>query len=61
MSKKVVRRIKRFDSGAIDCIVCNKSLHLYWNGGELDQVKCCDILYRTEHQEIDLVIYDERK
>lgn len=61
MNKKEVKRVKSFDSGAIDCIVCNKTLHLYWNGGELDNVECCGILYRTEHQETDLVIYDKKK
>ena len=31
-----VSRIKEFDSGDTQCIRCGKTLHLYFNGGELD-------------------------
>lgn len=61
MSRKEIKRVKGFDSGKFNCVTCNKALYLYWNGGELDDVECCGKLYRTEHHEIDLVIYDKTK
>ena len=38
-----VSRIKEFDSGDTQCIRCGKTLHLHWNGGELDEKRCCGL------------------
>lgn len=47
-----VHRIADFgESGDVDCLTCGKKLHLYFNGGELDQRECCGLIYRTECQQ----------
>lgn len=57
MSKEI-NRIKGFEAGNFQC-ECGENIYLYWNGGELDSEECkCGKFYRTEHQEVDLVIYD---
>ena len=53
-----VLRIWHFDSGDTKCIRCGKTLHLNWNGGELDEKSCCGLTYRTEVQRTDLVVYE---
>lgn len=54
-----IKRIADFESGDIDCILCGKTLRLYFNGGELDRKECCGLVYQTEYARIDLVISDE--
>jgi hypothetical protein len=54
-----IARVEHFDSGDTQCIRCGKTLHLYFNGGELDSVKCCGLTYMTETQRIDLVVYEK--
>jgi hypothetical protein len=53
-----IKRIENFESGDTNCIKCGKVLHLWFNGGELDSVECCGLQYKTEAQQIDLVVYD---
>lgn len=55
----VVHRIEDFDSGDVACRECGRTLHLFWNGGELDAVECCGRTYRTEHVRVDLVVYQQ--
>lgn len=55
---KIVNEIRGFESGDYKC-ECGEVVHLYWNGGELDEKECkCGKFYRTEHQEVNLVIYE---
>ncbi len=54
-----VARTENFDSGDTACIRCCKALHLYFNGGELDSKECCGLVYRTEVQRTDLVVYEK--
>jgi len=56
---KEIGRIKGFESGLFKCCKCGKENHLFFNGGELDEITCCGIKYVTEHIQIDLVIYDK--
>lgn len=56
-NNKEVKRIENFYEGEIKCINCGKILRLHWNGGELDEEQCCGYTYRTEHIQVDLVIY----
>jgi hypothetical protein len=58
---KEIKRVKGFEEGDSKCIKCGKMFHLFWNGGELDRHFCCGLEYRTEHQEIDLVIYEREE
>lgn len=52
-----VKRIKNFESGDIVC-PCGEKFTLWFNGGELDQHECkCGLIYKTEAQSIDLVVY----
>jgi hypothetical protein len=51
-----IRRIKDWWEGDIKCISCNKNIHLWYNGGELDEKECCGYEYRTVIQQIDLII-----
>jgi hypothetical protein len=51
-----VQRVEGFTAGDIACLRCGKSVHLFFNGGELDSAECCGLVYRTEHVRIDLVI-----
>jgi len=51
-----IARIKNFESGDVNCIICGKVLHLYFNGGELDKVECCGLNYATQHVQTDLVV-----
>ena len=52
-----VGRIPDFGYGDFNCEGCGRKLHLYFNGGELDDKECCGYRYSTEHTQIDLVIY----
>lgn len=54
-----VSRVEDFESGDTQCIRCGKTLRLHWNGGELDEKRCCGLTYRTEVQRTDLVVYEE--
>lgn len=54
-----VARQENFDSGDTACICCGKTLHLYFNGGALDSKECCGLVYRTEVQRTDLVVYEK--
>lgn len=57
MNEEEVQRLPDWgESGDVDCLMCGKTIHLYFNGGELDQQECCGLTYRTECQQIDLVI-----
>ena len=51
-----IKRVPHFSDGDVECLRCGKTLHLYYNGGELDFVRCCGLVYRTEHVQTDLVI-----
>ena len=53
-----VARVEGFEDGDTQCLRCGKTLHLYFNGGELDIKQCCGLTYRTEAQRIDLVVYE---
>lgn len=53
-----IARTENFESGPTACIRCGKMLHLHFNGGELDSTSCCGLLYRTEVQRTDLVVYE---
>lgn len=55
-----VERVQNFAGGAVRCIGCGHYLYLYYNGGELDSATCCDYVYRTEIERVDLVIYKEK-
>lgn len=45
-----------FSDGDVTC-PCGQTLHLYWNGGELDARLCdCGRYYATEHRETVLVV-----
>ena len=58
MGLKEVKRIEDFESGEYVCS-CGEEFTLYFNGGELDQHVCkCGLIYRTECQRIDLVVYE---
>lgn len=52
-----IERVEDFVSGEVQCRRCGKTLHLHFNGGELDSERCCGLHYTTEHTQIDLVIY----
>lgn len=52
-----IGRVKDFENGDSKCIICEKPFHLYWNGGELDDHRCCGLYYSTQHQNTDLIIY----
>lgn len=54
-----VARTENFKAGDTACIRCGAALHLYFNGGELDSVQCCGLVYRTEVQRTDLVVYEK--
>lgn len=54
-----VARTENFDAGDTPCIRCGNTLHLYYNGGELDSKECCGLIYRTEVQRVDLVVYEK--
>ena len=56
---KEIARTENFSTGDTNCIRCGKILHLYFNGGELDTVECCGLVYKTEVQRIDLVVYEK--
>lgn len=58
MNKKEIKRVENFDEGDVSCVKCGKVLHLYYNGGEMDEVRCCGLIYRTEIQKVDLVVYE---
>lgn len=47
------------NSIAVECRRCGSERTLYFNGGELDEFRCCGLTYRTEHVRIDLVVYEE--
>jgi len=52
-----IKRIENFESGEVVC-QCGEKFTLFFNGGELDEFQCkCGLLYKTEYQRIDLVIY----
>ena len=51
-----VTRVKEFNEGKTECLVCRRVIRLYWNGGELDRVNCCGHTYRTQHMRTDLII-----
>lgn len=52
-----IKRVPNFESGEVIC-ECGEKFTLWFNGGELDEHKCkCGLLYRTECQQIDLVVY----
>jgi hypothetical protein len=53
-----IARVEGFSCGRTPCIRCGKTLHLYYNGGELDSVECCGLTYKTETQRVDLVVYE---
>lgn len=41
----------------VNCYNCMKQLCLWWNGGELDEVRCCAYVYTLEHSGgVNLVI-----
>ena len=57
--RKEIKRISNWDNGSggnVNCLKCGKLLTLYFNGGELDQLRCCGLVYYTIHTQIDLVI-----
>jgi hypothetical protein len=53
-----IKRIKDvpFEVYETKCLVCGKSIDLYWNGGELDYTECCGHRYELEHVQIDFVV-----
>ena len=57
--KEEIKRVKGFQSGDFTCLRCHRSFYLHYNGGELDQVECCGLVYQTEHVQIDLVIREK--
>ncbi len=59
--KGIIKRVTNFRDGPITCLRCGKGLYLWWNGGELDLKKCCDLIYTTEHVQTDLVVHEEEK
>jgi hypothetical protein len=58
---KEVARIQNFEEGDFKCLRCGKPFHLFWNGGGLDEAQCCGLRYRTEHVQIDLVVYEQHQ
>lgn len=56
---KEVARVQNFEEGDFKCLRCGKPFHLFWNGGELDEVQCCGLRYRTECTQVDLVVYGD--
>lgn len=59
MSK--VSRLPVFDFYApihVTCPKCGKHHTLYFNGGELDKVECCGIVWCTEIKAVDLVMIE---
>ena len=59
MELREFARVEGFESGDTQCLRCGKTLHLYFNGGELDSVECCGMTYKTEVIRIDLVVYEK--
>ena len=52
-----IKRISNFTSGEVVC-ECGEKFYLWFNGGELDMHTCkCGLIYKTEHRQIDLVVY----
>lgn len=58
MADTEVHRVPDFLSGDTQCIRCGKTLHLYFNGGELDSRTCCGLEYAQESRGYDLVVRD---
>jgi hypothetical protein len=54
-----IQRVKGFSDGEFACTRCGRVMQFWWNGGELDVKYCCGLVYRTEHQLTDLVIYED--
>ena len=52
----VTEIVPDFDSGTINCRGCGREISLYYNGGELDERRCCGYEYRTEATGFQLVI-----
>jgi hypothetical protein len=59
MTKTEIDRICNWEKGEVTCRGCGKTIHLFFNGGELDARRCCGYVYETEHVQIDLVISQE--
>lgn len=38
------------------CFGCGRAIHLFFNGGELDGMRCCGYEYRLELVRIDFVV-----
>ncbi len=43
----------------VSCPRCGKEHQLWFNGGELDEKKCCGLVLYLEHVRIDVVIADD--
>lgn len=39
-----------------NCVECGEEFELFYNGGELDETRCCGNAYRLEEVQIDFVI-----
>ena len=53
-----VARTENFEAGDTACVRCGKTVHLYFNDGAGDSKECCGLVYRTEVQRTDLVVYE---
>lgn len=53
----IIKRVEDFGSGKVNCLTCDKQLTLEFNGGELDRVTCCGLIYETVIIQVDLVIH----
>jgi hypothetical protein len=54
----VVHTVENFSEGDFACIRCGKPMHLYFNGGEFDLVKCCGLEYSQQAARVDLIVFD---
>ena len=53
---EVVDHREGWGKGKIPCVVCGKTIQLFWNGGELDRQECCGHRYYTHHAQVDLYV-----
>lgn len=53
---EIIATIQNFKEGDIKCGKCGSEIHLWYNGGELDEDFCCGVIYQTKHVRTDLII-----
>ncbi len=54
-----ISRVENWTSGSVTCPRCGNTFTLYFNGGELDEVRCCGLKFYQEAIRYDLVISEE--